>query len=308
MRGLVEVSTRIRAIVRAAALGSALALGAVEGVASSNAATTTYEPTFSMVRDCSYYADPDWDHQHGLGVFLRGFPPYTPFTGTLDTPYGVTIDAGTGMTTGPTGNWGFSTFLSTVPGIWSAQGETPYGSFQASLEVDCADPSLPPFSTYVFPPFTLGEPDPPPAAPPSDGAPDDPGAPALSVLSTRMPNDVRQLVERGAGGVVSCDRACVVRAGLFLGGSAARRMGLTGKIGQAKVRLAPNERGRPTAIPRRAVARKLLRPAIDGKLRLKLRFTATPPGGRATDRSASWTARARMESSLMRSRRSDSNR
>jgi hypothetical protein len=258
----------------------------------------TYQPTFTIYRDCSLYGDPRWDGaKQAIGVLLSGFPPQTTFSGAVETPDGGTpIESGP-ITMGDEGIWGFSPLRALDAGTWSAHGETTYGPFEASLYVDCAEPSQPAFATYVFPAFTVGDDDAPDTPPRDDGA-DQPEAaprgPALQVVDPRIPKRVSGLIDHGAGGVVSCDGPCVVRATLVLGGSAARRMGVDGRAGQAKVRLGSNERGRVVAYPRRGVARRLLHPTADGDLRLGLRFSATTPGDGPTTRSASWTVREQL--------------
>jgi hypothetical protein len=215
------------------------------------------EPTLTLEPAC-------YVGYNAVDAFLTGFPPFTPFEALLEWngnalgPIELTTDADGNFNSGEVGHIGDdapTTFTVTI--TWAE------GVLQESLLVDCpADPAPVPTN----PPPTV----PVPAEPSAD-----PDQLKLRVLSTRMPARASGLSSRGAGGLVSCSRACEVQVRLFLRGSAARRMGFAGKVGQADARLSADQHRHVIAYPRTPVARKLLDPPAGGSLRLVVKFDAT---------------------------------
>ena len=61
-------------------------------------------------------------------------------------------------------------------------------------------------------------------------------------------------------------------------GSAARRMGFAGVIGHDETRLRADREGKLIALPRPAVAEKLLHPTASGSIRILLDFDARRAG------------------------------
>jgi hypothetical protein len=110
-----------------------VALFVVPGV--SIADTPAGQPALSLQRDCSLY--PPF---HGVDVSLSGFPPNTPFAGTIEFPGG-----GTGgpaqFTTDVNGNFDIGPFGSEVAGIFTVTVVWQGGTLVESLDVDCALPA-----------------------------------------------------------------------------------------------------------------------------------------------------------------------
>ena len=98
-------------------------------------ATATAQPTLTLSRDCSGFPP-----LHGLTVRLSGFPPSTPFRGTLTRPTGSVLGP-VDFFTDPAGNFAIGPFTSASAGTWTATIVWSGGTLVQSLLVDCAPPA-----------------------------------------------------------------------------------------------------------------------------------------------------------------------
>jgi hypothetical protein len=104
-------------------------------LAAPSAAQTATQPTLTLTRDCSRY--PPF---HGVDASLSGFPPNTPFLGTIFFPGG----GGAGpvpFSTDSSGNFHIGPFGSDLPGTFTAVAEWAGGTLRQSLDVNCGLPA-----------------------------------------------------------------------------------------------------------------------------------------------------------------------
>ena len=98
-------------------------------------ATATAQPTLTLTRDCSRFPP-----LHGLNVRLSGFPPSTPFEGTLAPPTGPILGP-VGLMTNDAGTFAIGPFTSESAGTWRATITWSGGTLVQSLFVNCAPPA-----------------------------------------------------------------------------------------------------------------------------------------------------------------------
>jgi hypothetical protein len=93
-------------------------------------ATSSAAPTLTVERDCSRF--PTF---HGVTITLSGFPPDTPFTGTVRFPEGGGVGPAE-LTTDAAGSYTIG-FGSEEPGTFTVTVEWSGGTLQQSLSVNC---------------------------------------------------------------------------------------------------------------------------------------------------------------------------
>ena len=98
-------------------------------------ATATAQPTLTLTRDCSGFPP-----LHGVSVRLSGFPPLTPFQGSLARPTGPVLGP-VGFTTDAAGSFAIGPFTSESAGTWTATIVWSGGTLVQSLFVNCAPPA-----------------------------------------------------------------------------------------------------------------------------------------------------------------------
>ena len=126
------------------ALAVALAVVATGGVgaAAANAQPAATQPTLRILPDCETFADSQ-PPANSVRVLLSGFPPNTPFEGTLEMPDGGTVMP-EDLRTDANGNFD-SLSVGSVgtfePGTWTVTIVWAGGTLTGSLFVDCSKPS-----------------------------------------------------------------------------------------------------------------------------------------------------------------------
>jgi hypothetical protein len=98
-------------------------------------APASAQPTLTLARDCSRFPP-----LHGLSLRLSGFPPTTPFQGTLARPTGSVLGP-VGLITDPAGSFSIGPFTDESAGTWTATIAWSGGTLVQSLFVDCAPPA-----------------------------------------------------------------------------------------------------------------------------------------------------------------------
>jgi len=98
-------------------------------------APASAQPTLTLARDCSRFPP-----LHGLSLRLTGFPPTTPFQGTLARPTGSVLGP-VGLITDPAGSFSIGPFTDESAGTWTATIAWSGGTLVQSLFVDCAPPA-----------------------------------------------------------------------------------------------------------------------------------------------------------------------
>lgn len=98
-------------------------------------APASAQPTLTLARDCSRFPP-----LHGLSLRLTGFPPTTPFQGTLARPTGSVLGP-VGLITDPAGSFSIGPFTDESAGTWTATITWSGGTLVQSLFVDCAPPA-----------------------------------------------------------------------------------------------------------------------------------------------------------------------
>jgi hypothetical protein len=96
---------------------------------------STAAPTLTLQKNCSLY--PPF---HGIDVSLSGFPPNTPFAGTLEFPGGGTAGPAT-FSTDSAGNLAIGPFGSELAGVFKVTIVWSGGTLTESLDVNCALPT-----------------------------------------------------------------------------------------------------------------------------------------------------------------------
>jgi hypothetical protein len=95
---------------------------------------STAAPTITLDRDCSRYPT-----LHGINIRLSGFPPITPFAGTLEFPDGAIF--GATFSTDSAGNFAAGPFGSELAGVFKVTVSWSGGTLTESLDVNCALPT-----------------------------------------------------------------------------------------------------------------------------------------------------------------------